>query len=518
MRRVHLVFFLLGAISPLASAQLSGTTTLSGSTYLNAPSSVATISNVQETASASTIAVSFTTSVFATPGFACGTVSGTYTIAAKDEGIDVLSPVNHVQIVAGLNPSTVYYCQYSAANGAGTSTGTFSIATTAVPASTPITGLSLGSVTGYNSINASNQGAGDTFYNCKSNDGYTYMTSDDNSGFTISGSPAFNGGGQQSLMRVLSESPLTIQTIQAFTAYGDEAQPTYLADGLSSKNTGLFCMGGYLFLAIGRQNQSATQTGGGLQQSYGNVIYSADHGASFNNPQSVGDFRTVGNPTNPLSFSMFGSSPTDMATAEFVHYCADDGTLGYFVACNQHDQGDAYVYLIANEGTWTGGGSAGGGNALYLARVPRAKLRNLSGADYQWYTSGDGTQDSSWSAQTNAAPIISNAGKLGEPNVQFIPALNRYLLLTYYYPSGVVTNNGGNRLDSVWLGYESPHPWGPWTQIFSQEFSGTHGGAYNPVILNDTAYTGTAPTVVWTGNFVNVSDYQLYFATLTIAH
>jgi hypothetical protein len=48
-------------------------------------------------------------------------------------------------------------------------------------------------------------------------------------------------------------------------------------------------------------------------------------------------------------------------------YCADDGTLGYLASCNRRDNADAYVYLMANDGYWDSG------NALYLARVPRAK-------------------------------------------------------------------------------------------------------------------------------------------------
>jgi hypothetical protein len=65
-----------------------------------------------------------------------------------------------------------------------------------------------------------------------------------------------------------------------------------------------------------------------------------------------------------------------MASATFVMYCADDGTLGYLASCNRHDNADAYVYLMANDGYWDGG------NALYLSRVPRAKMKSLNASDY----------------------------------------------------------------------------------------------------------------------------------------
>ncbi len=389
-----------------------------------------------------------------------------------------------------------------------------------MPASTPITGLMLGAVTNYNDINPNNQGHGDTFYNCKSDDGSVYMTSDDNYGFTISGQPA-GISTPMSLMKVLSESPLTIQTVNGLTGYG--ANQVYPGpDFLSSKNTGLFCMNGYLFMAIGRQgfgkgtsDSPKIDAGGAFPQRSGQIIWSPDHGATWNNFQNLNRFNPNGAKTNPPAALMFGTTPTLFASAEFVHYCADDGTLGYLAPCNQHDNGDAYVYLISNEGTWNGGGQQGGGNAFYIARVARAHLQDLDATKYQWFTGGDGSLDVNWSSrQASATAIISNYGKLGEPNVQYVPALNRYLLLTFYYPTGVAGSGTNNLKNSVWLGYESQHPWGPWTLIHTSAYS----GAYNPVILNDTIYTGTTPTVVWTGDFANFANYVMRYATLTINH
>jgi hypothetical protein len=516
-----LIALLVASLPAVGCAQLSGTTQLTGTTMVGSPTGAPVITNVVDNVKTdTTIPVSFSTPVPATPGLACGLTSGTYDIPAKDNGIDVDSSFNHVQIVAGLTPSTTYFCQIAATNAAGSATPvTFSIATAAAPATTPITSITLGSITFYNSINASNQGTGDTFYNCKSNDGYTYMIANDTPGFFLSGVPS-SFFAEMTLNRV-TESPMTIQTFQRFLNFQSSTtpEPSFLSDGLSSKGFGLFCMDRKIFLSYGRLDQSQTRAAHALIA--GNILSSPDHGASWNLPGNLGLFAPNGTPPNPLSSSMFPGSPATMGSMAFVKYGADDGTLGYFQAINQHDNGNAFVYTIFNEGVWNGGGtgSGTGGNVLYLARAPRAKLQNLSGSDWQWYkgSSLDGNLDSSWSSsESDAEAMLSNPGELGTPDVVYIPALNRYVLLTFYYPTGAGT--GGNTLDCEWLIYEAPHPWGPWTLEFSHEITGPHGGGYNPIILADTAFTGFAPIIMWTENYAVEGDYVMETAPIILNH
>jgi hypothetical protein len=213
---------------------------------------------------------------------------------------------------------------------------------------------------------------------------------------------------------------------------------------------------------------------------------------------------------------MFASSPTAFGAATFVMYGADDGTLGYTAAINRHDNANAYIYLIANEGAWNGGGpSNGGGNAYYLARVPRAKISRLQPDDYQYYVGGDGSLDTGWtSTQANAQPILSNYGELGTANVQYVPALNRYLLFTFFYPHGA--GNPGTTFDTTWLIYEAAHPWGPWSLVNTTHWPTQ--GYYNPVILNDTIEHGLTPTLLFTGDFFDggSASYQMYLSTMTI--
>ena len=47
-----------------------------------------------------------------------------------------------------------------------------------------------------------------------------------------------------------------------------------------------------------------------------------------------------------------------------------------------------------NDGYWNNG------NALYLARIPKAKLPNLNPSDIAYYVGGDGNSDAAWTHQS----------------------------------------------------------------------------------------------------------------------
>jgi hypothetical protein len=499
--------FMLAAILSFLFCQAAHSTSFKGASDGSAQKMPA-ISNVASVSSSSTIVAKWITSDKASSFLECGTGTGRY-IRALDR--NNLLATRHENVVAGLMPSTLYHCRVTATNGGGATHSTFSLSTTGEEASTPIKGITFGPIVGYDFINSKNQMSGDTYYNCRSDDGVTYLTSDDTQGWQQSNYPPQHGSAI-SLVKFTAERPLAGITVNPLSAYGPHSIGTG-DDKRSQKSSGLFCMAGDIYMAIGRQKNQAT---GGMgsstayTQTSGQVIVSSDKGASWNNFQSPTSFAPNGNPTTPPSASMFGTTPTNMGSATFVLYCGDDGTLGYWAQCNRRDNAAAYVYLLANEGYWDSG------NALFLARVPRARLRALRGSDYQFYVGGNGALDSSWtSAQARARPVLSSKGKLGEPSVQFLHALNRYLLLTFSYPEGLAIASRHSE-HTLWSAYEAPHPWGPWTLINNTEWPKL--GYYNPIILNDTAYTGTSPTVMFTGDFFGVGTFQMYTSTMTILH
>ena len=110
-------------------------------------------------------------------------------------------------------------------------------------------------------------------------------------------------------------------------------------------------------------------------------------------------------------------------------------------------------------------------------------------------------------------PILSADGRLSEPAVQYIPALNRYLLFEWYYPNNIQSSSA-NSANSQWITYEAPHPWGPWKLIDSRNWPAQ--GYYNPVPLQRSALNGTTLTLMSTGNFN--ADWSAYPICRLLSH
>ena len=82
------------------------------------------ISGVMGSPSSSTIVATWTTSAESSSSMACGTSPGNYDKSAVDNS--AITTGNHRNIVAGLLPSTTYYCRVDSANAAGTTSASFS--------------------------------------------------------------------------------------------------------------------------------------------------------------------------------------------------------------------------------------------------------------------------------------------------------------------------------------------------------------------------------------------------------
>lgn len=448
-------------------------------------SSPPVLSNVEAVQSASTIAINWQTTAPASSTVRCGKASGSYTINAVDNGTQT-NVTSHSGIVAGLSPSTAYFCQVQSANAAGqTGTAYITKITTPAPPSTPITGLSIGSFTPYSSY--AGKMTGDTYYNCVSNDNATYLTIDDSNGFGLT----LPGGANQMLGKLISESPVIGSNVNYLPAYG-AANSASGSDQSPSKASGIYCLAGNLYLITERVG--AFDGSGGVKHLSGQIIKSQDHGLTWNNFQNPNTYSSRGVMTNPANATMFDSSTLFGASA-FVMYGKDDGSLGYRV-----DNADAYVYIMGNDGYWNNG------HALYLARIPRARIQNLNPADIQYYRGGDGSLDASWSSSVlNSEALLWASGQIGEPAVQYVPTLNRYLLLEWYYPNSIQASPN-NSANSQWVTYEAPHPWGPWTMIDNRNWPTQ--GYYNPVPLQRTALQGTTLSILTTGNYnANWSGY-----------
>jgi hypothetical protein len=455
-----------------------------------------TISALSYSTTDSTIVGTWATNIPEDSNITCGAVHG------KDNGIAANSTA-HQAIVASLLANTTYSCTVTSGS---TTSSPENVKTSAAHSSIGVTSVIFGSPT-------TTSADGDIPYNFTSNDGITYMTRDD---AWTPGGAGFN----QQLDQITNESTLAISLVNGLSNYGAFATENG-TDGpgghtLSNKANGLFGMSGSLFMFTGRHYI----VGSVRQQYYGNVIRSDDHGATWNNFSAPGTFDANGAPAYPNSGSdstvpfFFGGNP-NFGWVTPVRYAADDGTLGYNTGGNGFDGGNAYVYFTMID---TPNDS---GNYIYLGRILRIQLMaQKASAEEFWIgptspTSADFVKDSNWqSSSTGLTKIYNNTGKVGWPDICFVPAINRYLLFSEYRPNTAVTSN------TVWLVLEGPTPAGPWTQVGSQ--TNNPSGYYNHTVLHRTAFSNTdiqniPLTVVYSGDYNNQTlYYHPTFSTLTL--
>ncbi|MFZ1936492.1 MAG: hypothetical protein WAU84_22390, partial [Thermoguttaceae bacterium] len=148
------------------------------------------------------------------------------------------------------------------------------------------------------------------------------------------------------------------------------------------------------------------------------------------------------------------------------------------------------------------------GDNLTLGRVARSKIAKLSGSDWEFFRGGDGMDDAAWNADRHRAKLVLDApGKLGMTGAVFIPALNRYLLIGWYYPAGSGKLKGAS-VRTIWDLYQSPKPWGLWTKIGSKEYRPQ--GYYSPQICPKfTSRDGRRLFAVTAGDWTNPRVYHL---------
>ena len=507
------------------------------------------ITNVTLFPASTTISATWNSDLPSDSTLQCGPTAGTYSITAADAHAETNVKI-HQSIVAGLAASTVYYCVASStAYGGGTSTSSpVTTTTTAAPASTPITNYTVASWSYLGSGNTD----GDTFYNQVCADQNDYTELDDTHGFNKTGSADMMIG------RFTNEATFTGAVNVNFmagyggtgTSHGSDSQ----GYSRSNKFSGLLCMGGDMYALMGRQNTTNSSfypvsgITGLFEQEYGTLLMSKDLGATWNSVTAPSNFTAFPYPpAQPAQMTAYFADNHKFGAPSFVSYGADDGTLGYtsptcdaavatVTATCRVDNADAYVYILGNDGFWNNG------SYLYLARISRAKLKNMSGGDMQYYTNalgdGNGLKDGNWSSSiTGVATIFSAPGQIGEPAMQYIPYLNRYVLLNWYYPNcNTGSSNAGCPQDnttagnSVFTFYDAPHPWGPFTAIGSiASFQAAAGsafgsmpatsGLYNPTLLHRTAVTSTSAspqmTLLAGGNFYSYTPYySLNFANV----
>jgi hypothetical protein len=227
------------------------------------------------------------------------------------------------------------------------------------------------------------------------------------------------------------------------------------ADGCTWKSSGFASIDGTLYWVIARANYGELSGDPKRRQPAQNasIIKSTDYGLTWTRSAAEN-----------LATPVFAGS--DFAAPYFIDYGKDRLAI---------DGADRYVYAISNNGFWDNG------DKMILGRVARDRIGQLAGSDWQFFTGGDGASSTQWTHDVlQANPLLSRPGQLGESAVNYLPAHDRYMMITWYYPAGSGAIYKGAGSTTIWDIYESPKPWGPWTRIQSRTWSPQ--GFYCPAI------------------------------------
>lgn len=452
------------------------------------------ITNLTAFPSATTIQATWATGNASNSLMSCSTTPGVFTNPAVDNGIET-SATSHYAVLAGLVPSTTYYCQVTS----GTQTATFTQATTATPSSTPLISATLGTPT----KPIDGQVHADFFENCVSNDNVTYVTGDD----IDSGWNAGTFTSNMSIAKFSSESPLTGLNVNGLTNFGTNGQA--LSDGKTSKIIGMTCWNGGLYTLYSRL--------GGSSLTFGSILASQNHGVSWSNFQAPTTFDVNGALPSPLSSTQFANSSIG-ASCTWVGYAPDSGTKKPTIDV---DNSGAYAYLICNDGIYNGSQ-----DHIYVIRIPWQSLPGLDGSKIQYYIGGptgnsiDGSLDGAWS--TSAASIVAltvpslPTAILAPPALQYMPSTGRYVLVI---ARDKVSGTPGDTLMYIW---DCAHPWEVDTLI-NGPTEWTPEGFYSFISLQRSAAgataNGTPMTYLFSGNYDAThhnADYQLWQIAITL--
>lgn len=211
------------------------------------------------------------------------------------------------------------------------------------------------------------------------------------------------------------------------------------------------------------------------------------------------------------------STPT-FPTAQFGSPCFVQYAPGYVnstLPTPNPDNSGSYLYAVSNDVAWNTG------NNIYLARIPLSTILTSlggtlaaasTGSNWQYYIStgcagGDGTNNSCWtSTLASATPIFTMANKLGRSAMIYLPATNRYLLSSWYYPTLVGPISGSQTQGVMATASEfefidCAKPWSCTSVVSSPDFGAA--AYYNPTIEPSSLATdgGLTATSIFTGNF-----------------
>src|SRR5579883_702620 len=270
---------------------------------------------------------------------------------------------------------------------------------------------------------------GDTWDSAWGTNGTLYFQHNDGTGFG-------NGAYVHDRICRLVGTPQVPSTLS-----GTDLNPGTLGNSLSGSpcySTGIYEVDGVLYHNVCYSQQIP----GAWVFHHTSMMRSSDGGKTWVN--HLGQTNTM--PPDSATACMFPSE--NWGEVNFVKY----GPGG---AAPAVDNAQAYIYLSA---AWAD---------FRLARVARGDLPKLDRTQFQFYTGGDGSLDSSWTndiTQSAAIPVPS----CSPCAMIYNPGVGRYLMTSFSSDSWQQPP-----IESTLRVMEAPHPWGPWKLILEENVNNT---------------------------------------------
>jgi hypothetical protein len=277
-------------------------------------------------------------------------------------------------------------------------------------------------------------------------------------------------------------------TVSDMGAYGKEPQRP---DGANWKTMNSYCVDGVLYMFVTRCLYPDQAKDPHHRHIFKNssIIKSTDHGLTWSRSAD----ESYEHPMFPgLRFG-----------APYFVWYGQNGTASV-------DNAGKYVYAVANNGHFEDG------DDYVLGRVERRKLPNLNGADWQFFTGGNGMSRRNWSSDINQAkPILQDPMNCSMTGMTYIPGLGRYVMVVWHY----VTHNISADAHTVNDYYEAPKPWGPWTKFKTVPTEKL--GWYVPIIgqkFQKKVDAHTVDCVLYpTGYYLDWNLYKLDYIPITLS-
>ena len=234
--------------------------------------------------------------------------------------------------------------------------------------------------------------------------------------------------------------------------------------GWTWKPSGLASYGGVLYMFMSRQLYGTSGTTWIQAAERSQLVKSTDHGVTLT-PLPASNAAPYASPMFPA---------TRFAAPSFVLYGANNAGAVH--------GGGTYAYAVSPDSSWNNSSS------IKLGRCLISALAAQSVADWQYFKGGIGGDvllSTNWDTDfTLATPILSKSLSVGMTMVQYMPALRRYVMFQWSYPSITAGNTVEKSYYTTWDIYDAKTLAGPWRKVQSRDWG--QDGFYNPSILAPT--------------------------------